>query len=127
MKLIDRDWYGEIIKLTLKNNDRYKVESGKVPAVKVTALVRTSDGKLYEREIFDEGDYFSERERLYKESDKVVHVRWTDYLVPIRTAADDSPTVCAICGSRSPADAGKCSSCGCSMDIRVTDVKGKKR
>ena len=124
MKLIDRDWYGEIIKIELENNDPREIDNNSVAPISLTALIRTSDGKLYEKEIFDEGEYFfGERERVYKKGDKVVHVRWADYLMPVRSEADSRPTACVICGYKSPKESKCCRSCGASMNIKVTDIK----
>lgn len=127
MKLIDRDWYGEIIKIELENNDPYKIDNHSQAPVSVKALVKTSDGKLYEKEIYDEGEYFSgERDNVYRVGDKVLHVRWTDYLSPVRSCNTSRPTACVICGCKSPTSERVCRSCGCSMDIKVIEVSKKK-
>lgn len=128
MKLIDRDWYGEIIKIELENNDPYKVDNHSKAPVSVKALIRSSNGKLYEKEIFDEGEYFSgERDNVYKVGDKVVHVRWTDYLSPVRRPESLRPTACVICGHKSPAWEKTCRDCGCSLEIKITEASGKKK
>ncbi len=124
MKLIDRDWYGEIIKIELENNDPREIDNNSVAPVSLKALIRTSDGKLYEKEIYDEGEYFfGERERVYKKGDKVLHVRWTDYIMPVRTKADSRPTACVICGNKSPKESKSCRCCGASLDIKVIEIK----
>lgn len=127
MKLIDRDWYGEIIKLELENNDPAKIDNHAKPAVSQTALVKAQDGKLYEVEIFDEGEYFSgQRERVYHVGDKVLHVRWTEYLMPVREKGCKRPTACVVCGFKSPVGTQVCRSCKCSMDIRVVNERAEK-
>ena len=126
IKLMEPDWYGKIIMTELENNDPAKVDNHSVPPISVKVLVRTSDGKLYEREVFDEGEFFyGERERVYKEGDRVVHVRWTDYLMPVRDEKDDRPVACVICGNKSKKGSKSCRCCGSSLCIKVIDVKNE--
>jgi len=118
-KLIDRDWCGEIIKLELKNNDPEKIDNHSKAPIKQTALCKSEDGKLYEVEIFDEGEYFfGERENVYKVGDRVIHVKWTEYLYPVRKNEDDRPVACVICGIKSPCTEKTCRSCQSSLEIR---------
>ena len=65
LKLIDKDWYGEIIRIDLKNSKPEKIDTHEQPPVTLTALVKTEDGKLYERPIYDEGNIFTAKEKTY--------------------------------------------------------------
>lgn len=125
-KVMDRDWYGKIIKIDIKNNDTVKIDNHEQFPVAVTALIKTPDGKLYEREIYDEGEIFShERENVYNVGDTVVHIKGTEYLFPIRKDGDTEPMVCAVCGSKYPVGTKVCQGCGCSMEIRLFEKERK--
>ena len=127
LKLIERDIYGEIIKIELKNNAPEKIDNHSAPSVSMTALVKSQEGKLYEFPIFDECDYFyGERERVYSVGDKVVHVCRTEYLAPIRDSDSEKPLVCVICGSKYRNKTERCRSCGASLNI-ITEEMGKKK
>lgn len=127
LKLIDKDWYGEIIRIDLKNSKPEKIDTHEQPPVTLTALVKTEDGKLYERPIYDEGEYFyGERENVYKVGDKVVHIRWTHYLSPVRTKADERPIACFICGCKSAPGTKICRSCSSPLEVEFTEIQGVK-
>ena len=127
MKLIDRDWYGEIIKIELKNNDPAKIDNYSKEPVDVTALCKSQEGKLYEVRIYDEGEFFSgERDNVYKVGDKVVHVKWTEYLRPVRVIDKERPVACVVCGHKSSSDESTCRYCGSSLEITVEEGRVKK-
>ncbi|MBQ4066041.1 MAG: hypothetical protein IJD22_00215 [Clostridia bacterium] len=127
-KLIDCDWYGEIIKIELENSAPEKIDNHSAPPVTQKALVKCDNGKLYEVDIYDEGEYFfGEREKVYQVGDKVLHVRWTDYITPVRTKASaHRPVACVICGSKSPFGTKECRFCNSSMEITVRKDEVKK-
>ena len=126
-KLIDRSYYGEIIKIELENiNMLDKVEKydHNRSGVRVKALVRASDGKLYEHEVFDEGEYFwGERTRVYEVGDKVIHAYGTKYLAPQRTPAKPKSLACVWCGTKSPYETKVCRDCGCSLEFEIINIK----
>lgn len=120
MKLFDRDWYGEIIKLELKNNPPEKIDNHSMMPIKQKALIRSRDGKLYEWKIFDEGEYFyGEREHVYNIGDSVIHVRGTDYITPIIKEGEKSPIVCVVCGNKSQNGTEFCRHCGYPLGVRL--------
>ena len=126
-KLIDRSYYGEIINIELENIEnlnkvqRYDYNRS---GVRVKALVRASDGKLYEHELFDEGEYFyGERARVYEVGDKVIHAYGTKYLAPVRSPAKQKSLTCVWCGTKSPYGTDTCRDCGCSLEFEIIKTK----
>lgn len=127
VKFFDRDWYGEIISVDLKNAEPKDIDNHSKAAISQTALIKAANGKLYKRKIFDEGAlFYNDRENVYNVGDKVIHVYGTDYLMPIRTIEKNKPTVCVVCGNKSPLEKSVCRCCGCSLEIRLDDGDLKK-
>ena len=125
-RYIDSDWYGEIIKIDSTNNVPKRMEERTVVPTNVIALIKTETGKLYERNIYYEGDNFNgDRQRVYAVGDRVIHVCRTDYLFPLRYGNDDRPTVCVICGTKFPVGTKKCGYCNTSLEIRLGKERAK--
>lgn len=124
LKLIDHDWYGEIISLDITNNE--KINDAQKAAITQTALIKLPNGKLKSHKIYDEGElFYANRERVYDVGDKVIHVYGTEYLMPIRTLKKDHPIVCVVCGFKSPYETKTCSQCGNSLEISLIDKQRK--
>ena len=120
LKLIDKSWYGEILHLEVVTaNDNEIDVPDKIPITQ-TALIRTPSGKLYKREIYDEGTILHDNSgEIYRVGDTVAHIYGTQYLAPIRIFNKDRPNVCVYCGHKDVDENKICRNCGCSTDIRL--------
>lgn len=120
MKLIDRSWYGEILDFETSTARAAEIDNHSKMPITQTVLIRTPSGKLYKREIYDEGALFHDNSgEVYRVGDTVAHVYGTQYLAPIRKFDRDRPRVCVYCGHKDIDENKICRNCGCSTDIRL--------
>ena len=122
LKLIDSDWYGEIILFDVKNNKKNSAGDG--AGITQEAMIELPNGKLKTVKIYDEGElFYGNREKVYNVHDKVIHVYGMDYLMPVRTLHKELPTVCVVCGCKNPCEDKVCKDCGAPLDIVLADKK----
>lgn len=125
LKLIDSDWYGEIISIELTNEP--KTNQAQKASITQTALIKMPNGRLKTHKIYDEGElFYGNRVKVYNVHDTVIHVYGMDYLTPIRTLRKDLPIVCVACGYKSSCETKICSHCGNSMEVHLEDTSNKK-
>lgn len=119
-RVIDRDYFGEIIRIDITNNKTKWMGYHTVSYTRRMALIKTKEGKLYEKDIEYKGDIYSgDTQQIYSVGDKVIHVRRTDHLYPVREGKDDRPVVCVICGTTAQVGRKKCGCCGASLEISI--------
>ena len=128
-KCFDYSYYGKIMDIEVRtaseeeiNKDERRRKSGSIQHV----LVQDEKGKLHTVEIFDEGQMFPGREKIYAKGDRVVHVFGCAYIRPWHPKALEKKQVCVVCGEKNEHSETKCRSCGCSLEIEVYDEKGNK-
>lgn len=127
MKLIERDWYGEIIGFETKNNEKQTFDKrDNIDGYELHALVREPNGILHTCRIYDDGHNHYDQEKVYRVGEKVVHVYGMKYLMPVRENSEQS-TACVYCGFKAPVGTKVCGECGCSMDIRIEDIAKRKK
>lgn len=128
-KLFDRTFYGKILELEVRTateeeigKDERRRKSGSIQHI----LVQDEEGKLHNFEIFDEGQMFPGREKIYLKGDRVIHVYGCPYVRPWHPKAFEKKQVCVVCGNKNDPGLTECRSCGCSLEIEVYDEKGNR-
>ncbi len=128
-KFFDRSYYGKIMDIEVRtatdaeiSKDERRRKSGSIQHV----LVQDESGKLHNVEIFDEGQMFPGREKVYNKGDRVVHVFGCPYIRPWHPKALEKKQVCVVCGNKNEHSEINCRGCGCSLEIEVYDEKGNK-
>ena len=128
LKLIDSDWYGEIILIEVVKPKRWDIDSFKKNEFALNALIKTQTGKLKSFRIIDEGEiFYGNRENVYKVGDKVLHIYGTNFITPVRKLDKHKPIVCVECGTKNEYGTKICRACGSSMEILLADTNERNK
>ncbi len=118
VKLIDKTFYGEVLDVKIKNaigsTDMFAIRREVFRKITTTVVVRTPDGNIVEKVVYDYKPEEASEFDKYEVGDKVFHLYLSKYVVKVLPESKNRSR-CPVCGAVNPQNGGACDTCGSTL------------
>ncbi len=118
VKLIDKTFYGEVLDVKIKNTigstEMFAIHREVFKKITTTVIVRTSDGNIVEKVVYDYKPEEASEFDKYEAGDKVFHLYLSKYVVKVLPESKNRSR-CPVCGAINSQNGGECDTCGSTL------------